>query len=291
MQQRRTEAISRIQTAASSPGASLEFYLQALDNTKYLDKHQEFLDWKQKNQDVIRHPSYQNATQLQLRYLLIALQRSEQHDAYAQVNETLGYLNSLLSLHFLEDPFVPPPPLKGNKPQPCPSDKVINEASEVMRQSLSSYPVVEWLQIKDLLPDKDFNGSAGEYFDILEKNVKVPLKQRKDPRLPGIWDLQISSAMAQSNSSADMQKSVVFKSRGLPELLFGKCTDLEEIGQPNRAVQELMGLIRAFPENPSVPLWIESTKRLITSRQVSPPKSTNSGLNSTCSTNTAVPDR
>ena len=263
-QQRRHEAISRIQSATASPATSLELYLQALDNTKYLDKHQDFLEWKQKNQDIIRHVSYQNAVQLQLRYLLLGLQRSETHDACSQFNETLGYLNSLQSLHFLDEPYAASPPMKGYKPQPCPSDKVTKEASDLMTQSLSGYPVVEWLQIKDLLPEKDFNDSAGDYFGILEKNVKSPLKKRKDPRLTGVWDLQIAAAMNQANSSPDPQKTMVFKSQKMPQLLFGKSTDTALIGQPNRAVQEMVSLIKTYPENPSVPEWIEAARKLIT---------------------------
>lgn len=274
-QQRRNEAIIRIQSAASSPTTSVDLYLQALDGTKYLDKHPDFLDWKQKNQDVIRHPSYQNAAQLQLRYLLLGLQRSEKHDALAQINETLSYLNSLQSLHFLDDPYVPPAAMKGSKPQPYPSDKVTKEASDLMGQSLSGYPVVEWLQIKDLIPDKDFNGSAGSYFGILEKNIKSPLKQRKDPRLPGVWDLQITTAMTKANASQDSQKALTFKTEKLPNMLFGKCSDVAAIGQPNRAVTEMMALIRAYPGNPSVPDWIAAAKNLITNPPVPPPIATN----------------
>jgi len=274
-QQRRSEAISRIQSAAASPSASVELYLQALDGTKYLDKHQDFLDWKQKNQDVIRHSSYQNAAQLQLRYLLLGIQRSEKHDAYAQVGETLAYLNNLQSLHFLDEPFVAPPAQKGYLPLPCPSDKITKEATDLMGKPLSGYPVVEWLQIKDLLPEKYFSGTAGDYFGILEKNVKSPLKQKNDPRLPGVWDLQITTAVTQSNASKDSQKVVTFKTEKLPNLLFGKCADMAAIGQPNRAVNEMVALIRAYPANPSVPNWIEAAKNLITNAPVPPTNGTN----------------
>ena len=267
-QRRRLEAISRIQSAAQSPAAALELHLQALAGTKYLDKHQDFLDWKQKNQEVLRQPSYQNAAQLQLRYLLLGLQRSDQHDACVQVNETMDYLKGLQGLHFLEDPFVPPAPMKGFQPIPCPSDKVTKEAADLMGKPLSGYPVVEWLQIKDLIPDKDFNGSAGDYFGILDKNVKAPLKQRNDPRLPSVWDLQITTAMTQANSSKDSQKALNFKTEKLPALIFEKCTDTAAIGQPNRAIGEMMTLIRSYPTSPSLPDWIETVRNLITNPPV-----------------------
>jgi hypothetical protein len=275
-QQRRSEATSRIQAAASSPSSALEIYLTALDATKYTDKHQDFLDWKQKNQDALRHPSFQNAVQLQLRYLLLGLQRSEQRDAFAQINETLAYLNALQSLHFLEDAYVAAPAAKGYQPIPCPADKVTKEAAELMGKSTSDQPVVVWLQIKDLLPEKDFNGSAGDYFGILENNAKGPLRAKKDPRLAAVWDQQITAAMSQANSSKDSQKAASFKTDKLPALLFEKSKDTAAIGQPNRAVTEMMTLIRTYPTNPSVDDWIEATKKLL-----SPSESSGTSTNST----------
>ena len=284
-QQRRNEAINRIQSAAASPAASVELYLQALDGTKYLDRHADFLDWKLKNQDVIRHTSYQNAAQLQLRYLLLGLQRSEKRDAYAQVQEALSYLNGLQSLHFMDAPYEAPTPPKGMKPIPCPSDKVTKEASDLMGKSLSGYPVVDWLQIKDLLPDKDFNGSAGDYFGILDNNVKIPLKGRNDPRLTGVWDLQITTSSTLANSSKDSQQALAFKTDKLPKLLFGKCTDMAAIGQPNRAVNEMMALIRAYPAHPSGPDWIAAAKNLITNPPQPPTIGTNPTVLPTAATN------
>jgi len=263
-QQRRSEAISRIQSAAGSPSSSVDLYLAALDATKYRDKHQDFIDWKQKNQDTLRHPSFQNAAQLQLRYLLLGLQRSDQRDAYAQINETLAYLNALQSLHFLEETYVAPPQAKGYQTMPCPADKVTKEASELMNTPLAGYKVVEWLQVKDLLPNKEFNGSAGDYFGILDTNVKNPLRDKKDPLLTTVWDQQIVAATTQANSSKDPQKSDSFKTQKLPELLFKKSTDTAAIGQPNRAVTEIMTIIRAYPTNPSVPTWIVAARKLLT---------------------------
>jgi hypothetical protein len=152
LQRRRVEAISRIQSASISGAASVELYITALENTKYRESHPSFIDWRRKHQDNHRHPSFQNAAQLQLRYLLLGLQRSDQKTALAQVPETLAYLNSLSSLHFLEGSYTPPPPPKGTQVQPIPSDKVTADAAALIKQPLASLAIVEWLQIGDLLP-------------------------------------------------------------------------------------------------------------------------------------------
>lgn len=159
------------------------------------------------------------------------------------------------------------------------------EASELMGKSLSAYPVVEWLQIKDLLPDKDFSGAAGDYFGILDKNVKAPLKRKNDPRLMGAWDLQITTASTLAASSKDSQKALLFKTEKLPSLLFGKCSDTASIGQPNRAVTDMVALIRAYPGNPSVPDWIGAAKNLITNAPVPSTSGTNAPVSTAPATN------
>lgn len=270
-QKRRTDAISRIQSASSSGTSSVELYLNALDATKYADKHQEFLDWKQKNQETFRHPSLQNAAQLQLRYLLLALQRSEQRDALAQVPDSLSYLNSLSGLHFLEEPYSPQAQQKGAKPQPASSDQVLPEAATLIKQPLASSAVVEWFRIKDLLPNgKDFEGSPGNYSGILDKNVKTPLRKNKDPRLPGVWDMQITTESAVISATKSQQKLETFQTTRLPELIFGKLKDTAEIGQPNRAFTEMMKLIKSYSANPSVQDWIDTAKGLLTNQSATP---------------------
>lgn len=272
-QKRRTEAISRIQAASSSGISSVELYLNALDATKYADKHQEFLDWKQKNQEIFRHASFQNAAQLQLRYLLLALQRTEQRDALAQVPDSLSYLNSLSSLHFLEEPYSPQPQQKGAKTQPASSDQVLPESVTLIKQPLSDASVVEWLQIKDLLPEgEDFEKSSGNYSGILDKNVKSPLRKKKDPRLPGVWDIQITTESALASANKSQQKSDAFKTTRLPELIFGKLKDTAEIGQPNRAVTEMMKLIQSYSSNPSAQEWIDTARGLLNNQPSAPAK-------------------
>jgi hypothetical protein len=270
-QKRRAEAISRIQSASTSGASSVELYVSALENTKYRESHPAFIDWRQKNQDGLHHSSFQNAAQLQLRYLLLGLQRSDQKTALAQVPETLAYLNSLSSLHFLEGTYTPPPP-KGTQAQPIPSDKVTSDAAALIKQPLSSAAVVDWLQIEDLLPaGKDFETSAGNYVGIMEKNVRIPLRGTNDPRLPSVWDVQINTESATVTEANSKQKTEDFQNERLPEMIFGKLKDTAAIGQPNRAATEMMKLIRTYPSNPAVKSWIDYTRGLLTKEETATP--------------------
>ena len=182
-----------------------------------------------------------------------------------QVPETLAYLNSLSTLHFLEGTYTPPNLPKGIQVPPIPSDKVTPDAAALIKQPLASLAIVEWLQIGDLLPPgKDFEPSAGNYAGIVEKNVKTPLRGTNDPRLPSAWDLQINAESVAVSAANSKQKTEDFQSERLPELIFGKIKDTAAVGQPNRAATEMMKLIRSYPTNPSVPTWIDTARKLLT---------------------------
>ena len=169
---RRSAAISQIQAAANSAPAAVDLYLKSLENTKYLETHQDYVDWSRKNQELLHSISFQTAAQLQMRYLAMALQRDERHDAYSQIPECLAYLETLSSQKSLKKETSDPtsaddsPNSSQNKNQKktaksTSTDKPYPEAIALINQSVNKSSVVEWLQISDLLPDSDFESSAG----------------------------------------------------------------------------------------------------------------------------------
>jgi hypothetical protein len=247
-QTRRSAAISQIQSALSSGSSSVEFYLRSLDNTKYRDNHQNLVDWRRRNEELMHSSAFQSAAQLQLHYLLIALQRSKEHDALAQAPEILSYLSELAA-HDTHSP----------------NDKTYPDAENLINQPLSSSSVVEWIQINDLLPtDNNFASSPGDYQGIMEKNVRTPLREKNDPRLPSTWDTQIAVESAQATISNSKQQIENFNQKRLPELLFKKAQDTAAIGQPNRGVSEIMILIQKYPMNPDVKSWVDAARKLLT---------------------------
>ena len=247
-QSRRSAAISQIQSALSSGSTSVEFYMRSLDNTRYRDNHQNLVDWRRRNEELMHSSAFQSATQLQLRYLLIALQRSKEHDALAQESEILSYLSTLAA-----------------RDTHSPNDKIYPDAENLINQPLSGSSIVEWLQINDLLPtDSNFASSPGDYQDIMEKNVRTPLREKKDPRLPSTWDTQIAVESAQATISNSKQQIEDFNQKRLPDLLFKKAQDTAAIGQPNRGVSEIMILIQKYPMSPDTKSWIDAARKLLT---------------------------
>lgn len=279
VENRRSAAISQIQGAGNSGSAAVDLYLKALANTKFLESPQDYVEWTRKNQELLHSLSFQNAAQLQMRYLAMALRRDEKHDAYSQIPECLAYLGTLSSDKSLRQS---PSDSSGGSAQsgpqlrvqkkavaaPTSTDKPYPEAIALINQPVNKSSVVEWFQIFDLLPDKDFAPSAGNYESIMEKNIRSPLKAMKDPRIIQTWDVQIAQETAAATESNSKQQADTFNQTRLPELLFRKAKDTAAIGQSNRALDQIMVLIRNYPENPLTQGWITMARGLLTNPPV-----------------------
>ena len=265
---RRRAAISQIQAAANSGSVAVDLYLRSLENTKYLESHQDYVDWSRKNQELLHSLSFQNAAQLQMRYLSMALQRDEKHDAFAQIPECLAYLEALASQKSLRSAGASSSSSQiQNQKTPIKTtstDKPYPEALALINQPVDKSSVVEWFQISDLLPDKDFAPSAGNYQSIMEKNIRRSLKAMKDPRIIQTWDMQIAMETATATESNSKQQADAFNQIRLPYLLFSKAKDTAAIGQPNRALGEVMVLVGNYPQNPSMKDWITTARGLLT---------------------------
>ena len=283
---RRSAAITQVQAAANSGPAAVDLYLRSLENTKYLESHQDYVDWSRKNQELLHSISFQNAAQLQMRYLAMALQRNEKHDAYAQIPECLSYLETLSAQKSLRQetqdnsgdadaagsPTQNAAPKQGQKKtaKNTATNKPYPEALTLINQPVDKSSVVQWLQISDLLPEKDFEQAAGNYQSIMEKNIRGPLRAKNDPRIFQTWDLQIAQETAIATDSNSRQQTDAFNQTRLPDLLFQKAKDTAAIGQPNRALGQVMVLVRNYPENPSMQDWIDTARGLLTNSPVTP---------------------
>lgn len=280
VESRRSAAISQIQGAGNSGTTAVDLYLKALANTKFLESPQDYVEWTRKNQELLHSLSFQNAAQFQMRYLAMALRRDDRHDAYSQIPECLVYLETLSSDKSLRQS---PSDSSGSSAQSGPqlrvqkkaaatppsSDKPYPEAIALINQPVNKSSVVEWFQISDLLPDKAFFApSAGNYESIMEKNIRGPLRAKKDARILQAWDKQIAQETSAATESNSKQQADTFNQTRLPELLFRKAKDTAAIGQSNRALGEIMVLIRNCPENPAMQDWITMARGLLTNPSV-----------------------
>lgn len=251
LQTKRFFAQSETQAASISPSASIIFYLKALQATRYHDNPQGFADWKKKNEGIITSLPFQTATMLQLRYLVLALKRVDHTDAYAQAPEYFAYLNSLAASF--------PSTIIGTKSSRAGSTRQVQEALGLLSQPIAKTSVAQWLDVASLMPTSDFEQSPGNYGGIMEKNVRGPLRDRKDPRLIATWDAQINL----ESKEAPKLDADSFRKRRYPSLIIDRAEDLALVGQKEKAVGEMITLIKANPDNPAAMQWIQSARRML----------------------------
>lgn len=283
LQSRRTSALAQLAAATDSGSSAVDFQLRALEGTRPKDKLKDLQLWRQQNDQLLGSAQYQNAALFQLRYLTLALQRTDQHDASAQIPEYLAYVNALTS-----EPSLNPVPVtrlqndsntenmaadrnmaatKKLKKMAVPAPANFRTDQYVvglLRQPLKKSPVVIWLNIGDLLPDgEDFEAAPGNFRGILEKNVRAPMRAQSDARVPAVWDTQIGIETAAATATQNEQLAEDFNKVKLPALLFRKAQDTALVGMPNRALQQTMFLIRNYPNHPDLGDWVEYTRSLL----------------------------
>lgn len=251
LQTKRFFAQSEAQAASASGLASVSFYLKALAGTRYRDNPQGFSDWKRKNEGIITSMPFQTAAMLQLRYLVLALKRSDSTDAYAQVPEYFSYLNSLAAAF--------PSTVIGTKSGRNGVAKQVQEALALLGQPISKTSVAQWLDVASLMPSSDFEQVPGNYAGIMEKNVRGPLRDRKDPRLIATWDAQINL----ESKLAQQQDADSYRRKRYPSLVIDRAEDLVLVGQKDKAIGEVITLIKGNPDNPSAMQWIQSARQML----------------------------
>lgn len=251
LQTKRFFAQSEAQAASASGVASVAFYLKALAETRYRDNPQGFSDWKRKNEGLITSMPFQTATMLQLRYLVLALKRCDSTDAYAQVPEYFSYLNSLAVAY--------PSTVIGTKSGRNGAAKQVQEALALLGQPIAKTSVAQWLDVSSLMPASDFEQVPGNYGGIMEKNVRGPLRDRKDPRLIATWDAQINL----ESKLAQQQDADSYRRKRYPSLIIDRAEDLVLVGQKEKAIGEMITLIKGNPDNPAAMQWIQSARRML----------------------------
>jgi len=234
--------LARIQAAAANGPAAAVFYGDAIEEVQFRgrkDKVEAYQDWKKKNSDYLRTRELQTALLFHLRYLALALQRKGIEKPETLLPATMTYLGELVA----------------ESPQ---------DQQGLLSKPLGQSVIAQWLQLGDWLPDsKVWEPSAGDVGGILEKNIRPILRDAKDPRLLQTWDLEMKMQADAITSGRLAHQADVFNAVTRQRLIFQRAQDMIILGQPNRALGEMLGLVRSYPEHPDFPQWMAKIREQI----------------------------
>jgi len=234
--------LAQIQAAMANGQIATAFYAKAIEEVQFMgrkDKAEAYQDWRKKNAESLRSKDLQTAILFHLRYLALALQRKGLEKPEALLPATMSYITDLL------------------KDYPADSQGILGKP---IGQSVFA----QWLRLGEWLPeDSVWEPQPGNVAGILEKNVRPILRDSKSPQLLQTWDLQMRIA-ADAITKARLEHQVeIFNRVTRQRLIFQRALDMVVLGQPNRAVGEIITLVKTYPEHPDFPTWVSKIRELI----------------------------
>ncbi len=243
--------IQVLREALGQASSSASLYEEAIRATQFAGKDnatQQFSAWSKKNADLLRSDGMRQAIRFHVTYLLLSLQRgAENAEAADLAKPSLDYAVELAEAQS-KGPLASPP----------------KEASELLNKPVAEGIFARWLMIDGLrIGSGDWEQSAGNLQGILEKNVRGPWRNQRNPQLMQAWDVQLrflEGRTSENISSTDLDQ---LKTRTIPAALFARANDLEVLGQPNRAATEILQLVRTHPSHPDWLTWVARLKGLI----------------------------
>jgi hypothetical protein len=250
-QQALASAINTLRPGSGGGASASTLYQSAVEATRFEglpDKPSAFIDWKKQNSDLLRSSEMQTALGLHIRYLLLSIQRSQAKDVKEFVQPSLDYVDDLK--RFLETL---------NK-----LDKVPDPIKDLMNKGINDSVFTKWLRLGPWLPgNKDWEASPGNLAGILEKNVRIVLREEKSPRVIDTWDYEMQFEADRVTIGRLAHAADSFNTINRPKMQFSRAIDMILIGQKNRGTSEILALVRTYPQHPDFGNWVARLKELL----------------------------
>lgn len=246
----RQKIATTLRSALASGPAAVSLYEQAVKSTDFDGKQgsaKSFADWKTKNAALLRSEQMQSAAMFHARYLLIGLQLGETENQEEAAKSSFEYARDYIR-QFSDKKFQ-------DLPKP---------AGELLNKPVGDGPFVKWLALAPRLPTKGaWEPIAGNIGNILEKNVRSVWRASGNPQLDATWAMQIDFESARAAADSSDWAREQFETLAKPRLLFGRAEDRAAAGQPNLAIKDMLGLIKAYPGHPDWKDWAKKLRALV----------------------------
>lgn len=294
-------AIQQLSSVAASPEKAVQLWEDAVRATQFDGMAKEgaqFRAWKEGEGEALKERLVQNAVQLHLRWLILTLQHSSEIKTKELLPTVVSYTKDLVAdeaaMEALEESMkrekeaaaiAPPGGVRRNQNQPNKvSDAVIKRThDQILKPSLAGSPVVKWMKLTDAVRaegggrddgargGRRAEGAAGGTWEsspagldgIFLKIILPELRSQKDARVLEYWDLKLkkeADAASRSRLAYEIEK---FNNERRPTLLWSRSQEFIALGQKNRAISEMFGVIKAHPTHPQADDWIAALEQLL----------------------------
>ncbi len=253
-------------TAASSNAAAIAFYDRAVQAIQPDKPRADLQEWE-------KSEAAQNATRLHLSYLLLTLQRSAGATTQQLEPALLAHIAALTDAGAKDDTIqyrrdreqelkdagyrLP----KGKVP---PARIPLFWEQELIKQSVKSSIFVQWYGAASLLEGaKEWEFSPGNADGMYQSTLLPYYRQTKNPRLLAYWDHKIQQETQDANKSGVAFKIDQFNTVRRPQLVWQRALDMIAIGLRNRAMTDMLTLVKTYPDHPDLANWITQLEGML----------------------------
>jgi hypothetical protein len=276
---RRSSAYQQIAAAAASPERAVQMWKDAVKAVQFEGAAHEgaqLKDWKESDGEALSDRLCANAARLHLNWMAISLQRSAGAEVKALLPKIIEHVNSVQAAQEAAEQFAENlQKAKERGPSSPGARKNVQEDSQVkrvhdqiMRMSISSSPVARWLQLGDMFGDRKkgdggWELGAGNVDGIYNSVILPEYRASKDPRLLEYWDMVLrreADRVAKRKLDVETRDWTSLKK---PQLLWSRAQDVLALGQRNRAIGEMLNVIKSNPQHPEAKEWIAQLEAVI----------------------------
>lgn len=274
----------KIEQPLSGNGSPSGFVIDCIRKVQFEGKPgglNDFTQWRKDNGGLSSDHPFKVACDLHLRYLALTLQRAIIGSTEPLENDVFTYLQALdKAQDVLAKVRHEPGQVQFNVYDPK-QQKVVGQmlgniqslqpntalrnyqgyVDEMINSSVDSGLVAQAYNLTGQLGDLDgWAMTPGDFSSIIESDLRVPLRKKKDPRLLDTWDLEIEYLGSIARLKGDKTEEEKFEKLTYPRLLWKKAQDAQIIGMPNRALSMMMSVAEKYPAHPDFNSWTSAIR-------------------------------
>ena len=307
MKQRRTTALEAVKVAAGNGEKAAALWKEAVKTVQFEgaeDEQARLRAWRDNEGDALGNKEVQNAARLHLTWLLYTLQFKSGVKKKDLLPYVIEYTNQLTADGQTMESFDEQTQKERERDasgkhgaRKAGDDKNVKQMHDsILRTSVSASPVAKYFGLEDVLPrassqtdrlaksvakmlgetkgpaapDEAWPMNPGDLEGIHQTIILPEYRANRDPRIVEYWDRVLRrEADTVARRKVDYEEKR-FTTIRRPELLWSRAEDLYQIGLKNRAISEMVGVLKSNPLHPRIDAWISELESLIASAADAP---------------------
>ena len=236
------QTLGNIRAALADPAKAYEQAVLAVEiQGKGGNEGARMVEWRKQNADQMRDKNFVNALRLELVYISLTWQ----HASGAKIKELLPALYDYTS-------------------QVTPIYDSL-WSMNLANKGLGDNVFVNYFQIGPYINGlADWEMQPFNVDGIFQKSILPVLRDLKDPRLLAYWDNKIQTEAGRLDSKANSLSINKFNGIRRPTLFWNRAEDELVLGDKDRAVADMLGIIKGHTAPPDYDKWVAQLTEIVT---------------------------